>query len=147
MLAKTMLALKSAMDAQGWTWAASIRPGISRGALDDDDTANPGSNPLPSIIANATNADQIDPTVATFTVSVAVEVRHQADDEQPVTHLTEAGEVGDWLRGETFITDLNQYSGFTAFGITGVSESFNRVGRKWSTEFTFTLTAAPSDIS
>lgn len=147
MLAKTMLALKAAMDAEGWAWAASIRPGISRGPMDDDENAAPRSNALPSIVANATSADQIDPTVATFTVSVSVEVRHQADDENPTTHLTEAGEVGDWLRGDSFIADVNAYSGFTAFGRTGVSESFNRVGRKWSTEFNFTLTAAPSDIS
>ena len=146
-LAKTMLALKGAIDAKGWTWTASVRPGISRGPLDDDDTASPASNPLPSIICNASSAQQIQPTIGNFEVSCAIEVRHQADDSTPSAHLSDVSDVEEWILGDEFITDLNAYSGFTAFGRGNVSSSFDQMGRKWVTRFEFTLTAAPSDIS
>ena len=146
-LSKTMFAFKEAMLAKAWAWPASIRPGISRGPLDDDETASPASNPLPSIICNAGSAQQLTPTVATFEVSVSIEVRHQADDSTPETHLDDVVDVADWIHGDTFLTDLNARSGFTAFGRGNVSQSFDQMGRKWVTRFEFQLTAAPSDIS
>ena len=146
-LSKTMFAFKEAMAAKAWTWPASIRPGISRGPLDDDETANPASNPLPSIICNAGSAQQLTPTVATFEVSVSIEVRHQADDSTPETHLDDVVDVADWIHGDTFLTDLNARSGFTAFGRGNVSQSFDQMGRKWVSRFEFQLTAAPSDIT
>jgi hypothetical protein len=142
-----MFAFKEAMAAKAWTWPASIRPGISRGPLDDDETANPASNPLPSIICNAGSAQQLTPTVATFEVSVSIEVRHQADDSTPETHLDDVVDVADWIHGDTFLTDLNARSGFTAFGRGNVSQSFDQMGRKWVSRFEFQLTAAPSDIT
>lgn len=146
-LTKTMFAFRDAMEAKAWTWPASIRPGISRGPLDDDDTASPASNPLPSIIANASNASQIIPQVANFEVSVAVEVRHQADDSTPDQHLANVSDVFEWIHGDSFVTDLSAYSGFTAFGRGNVTQSFDQMGRKWVTRFEFQLTAAPSDIT
>jgi len=146
-LAKTMFAFVDAIEAEAFTWPASIRPGISRGPLDDDETASPASNPLPSIICNASNAQQIHPTIGNFEVSCAIEVRHQADDATPDAHLQNVSDVEEWILGDTFLTDLNAYSGFTAFGRGNVSSSFDQMGRKWVTRFEFTLTAAPSDIS
>lgn len=146
-LAKTMMAFAAAIDAKELTWPASIRPGISRGPLDDDETANPASNPLPSIICNASNAQQIQPTIGNFEVSCAIEVRHQADDATPDAHLQNVSDIEEWILGDTFLTDLNAYSGFTAFGRGNVSSSFDQMGRKWVTRFEFQLTAAPSDIS
>jgi hypothetical protein len=146
-LSKTMFAFRDAMEAKAWTWPASIRAGISRGPLDDDETASPASNPLPSIIANAGTASQITPQIANFEVSVSVEVRHQADDSTPDDHLQSVAEVADWIHGDSFISDLSAYSGFTAFGRGNVNQSFDQMGRKWVTRFEFQLTAAPSDIS
>ena len=146
-LSKTMFAFRDAMEAKAWTWPASIRAGISRGPLDDDETASPSSNPLPSIIANASTASQITPQIANFEVSVSVEVRHQADDSTPDDHLQSVAEVADWIHGDSFISDLSAYSGFTAFGRGNVNQSFDQMGRKWVTRFEFQLTAAPSDIS
>lgn len=146
-LSKTMFAFAAAIEAKAFTWPASIRPGISRGPLDDDDTASPASNPLPSIICNASNAQQIQPTIGNFEVSCAIEVRHQADDATPDAHLQNVSDVEEWILGDTFLTDLNAYSGFTAFGRGNVSSSFDQMGRKWVTRFEFQLTAAPSDIS
>ena len=146
-LSKTMFAFRDAMEAKAWTWPASIRAGISRGPLDDDETASPASNPLPSIIANASAASQITPQIANFEVSVSVEVRHQADDSTPDDHLQSVAEVADWIHGDSFISDLSAYSGFTAFGRGNVNQSFDQMGRKWVTRFEFQLTAAPSDIS
>jgi hypothetical protein len=146
-LSKTMFAFRDAMEAKAWTWPASIRAGISRGPLDDDETASPASNPLPSIIANASTASQITPQIANFEVSVSVEIRHQADDSTPDDHLQSVAEVADWIHGDSFISDLSAYSGFTAFGRGNVNQSFDQMGRKWVTRFEFQLTAAPSDIS
>jgi len=142
-----MFAFAAAIEAKAFTWPASIRPGISRGPLDDDDTASPASNPLPSIICNASNAQQIQPTIGNFEVSCAIEVRHQADDVTPEAHLQNVSDIEGWILGDTFLTDLNAYSGFTAFGRGNVSSSFDQMGRKWVTRFEFQLTAAPSDIS
>ena len=80
-------------------------------------------------------------------VSVSVEVRHQADDSTPDDHLQSVAEVADWIHGDSFISDLSAYSGFTAFGRGNVNQSFDQMGRKWVTRFEFQLTAAPSDIS
>jgi hypothetical protein len=146
-LSKTMFAMRDALRAQNFTWPASIEPGISKGDQYDELDGKPKSNPLPSIICNAGSAQQLTPTVATFEVSVSIEVRHQADDSTPETHLDDVVDVADWIHGDTFLTDLNARSGFTAFGRGNVSQSFDQMGRKWVTRFEFQLTAAPSDIS
>jgi len=146
-LAKTMFAIRDAIVAQAFTWPATIRADISRGPLDEDSDANAASNPLPSIIVMASSAEQIHPELANADVRVTVEVRHQADDTEPTTHLTQATELADWMFGDDFQDDVNAYSGFTMFGRGLVSQSFDRVGRKWVTRFDFNLSAAPGDIS
>ena len=150
-LAKAMFALRDAINAQGFDWPASVRAGISRGPLDDEpveaESAAPDSNRLPSIICNADSARQIHSQVATFEVQCSVTVSHQADDTEPALHLTQSAQVGEWIHGEEFITDLNAYTGFTAFGRGSVDHQFSREGRRWVATFNFTLHAAPSDIT
>lgn len=150
-LPKVMFALRDAIVAQGFDWPASVRAGISRGPIDDEsvepESVAPDSNRLPSIVCNADSARQIHPQVATFEVQCAVTVSHQADDTEPLLHLTQSAQVGDWIHGETFIQDVSQYTGFAAFGRGSVDHQFSREGRRWVTTFNFTLSAAPSDIT
>jgi hypothetical protein len=150
-LPKVMFALRDAIVAQGFDWPASVRAGISRGPIDDEtvepESVAPDSNRLPSIVCNADSARQIHPQVATFEAQCAVTVSHQADDTEPLLHLTQSAQVGDWIHGETFIQDVSQYTGFTAFGRGAVDHQFSREGRRWVTTFNFTLSAAPSDIT
>lgn len=150
-LAKAMFALRDAIIAQGFEWPASVRAGISRGPLDDEpaeaESAAPDSNRLPSIICNADSARQIHAQVATFEIQVSVTVNHQADDTEPALHLTQSAQVGEWIHGDTFIADLNAYTGFTAFGRGPVDHQFSREGRRWVATCNFTLHAAPSDIT
>jgi hypothetical protein len=146
-LPKAMFAIRDAITAQAFTWPASIRAGVSRGPLDEDPDANAASNPLPSIIVSANSAEQVHVELANAQVSIYVEVRHQADDTEPTTHLTQCAELADWMFGDDFLAAVNAYTGFTAFGRGPVNQSFDRNGRKWVSRFDFNLSAAPGDIS
>jgi hypothetical protein len=146
-LQRTQRAFKEAVESQAWTWLRSVRGEISRGAMDEDSTANEASNPRPAIIIQTPSAQQYTPTIATFDVQVAVILRHSADDTAQEDHLAHADEVATWIHGDSFIADLNAADGFTAFGRGLVSHELDRVGRSWQTTFNFSISAAPSNIS
>lgn len=146
-LQRAQNALVAAMVAEAWTWPRSIRAEISRGQRDDDDSRAPASNELPSIVVSTPSATQYTPNVATFDVETSVIVRHSADDTSQEDHLTNAGQVSDWLLGNTFFADVNAQESFTAFGRGTMTQDFDRSGRTWQTTFRFTLSAAPSTIA
>lgn len=146
-LQRAQRAFKEAIDAQGWTWLRSVRGEISRGAMDDDSSADEASAARPCIIIQTPSASQYTPTVATFDVQVSVILRHSADDTAQEDHLAHADELAAWIHGDDFISDLNAATGFTAFGRGLVSHELDRVGRSWQTTFNFSISAAPSDIS
>ena len=146
-LAKTMFAVRDAIIAQAFTWPAAIRADISRGALDDDADARPASTPLPCVLVMASNAEQLHPELGNCNVQLAIEVRHQADGTEPTTHLTQSGELIDFVLGDAFQGAVNAYTGFTMFGRGAASQTFDRVGRKWATRIELNLSAAPGDIS
>ena len=146
-LQRTQRAFKQAIDAKAWDWLVSCRGEISRGEIDDDPALNEASNARPAIIISTPSASQYTPQVATFEVQVSVMLRTSADDTAQEDHLAYSDELAEWIHGSTFISDLNASNGFTAFGRGLVSQEVDRVGRSWQTTISFTLSAAPSDIS
>lgn len=146
LLHKTAKAISEAAVNHGFTWLVTARPELSRGPKDQDTSAEPASNELPALIVQTGGYRALQPGDATAYVVASVNLHQQADDTPEETAVARSEELGAWIMGADFRTDINALDGFHALGIGTISQSFDIVGRRWQTGFTFELLAIPSNL-
>lgn len=146
LLHKAAKAISEAAANHGFTWLVTARPELSRGPKDQDTAAEPASNELPAVIVQTGGYRALQPGDATAYVVVTVNLHQQADDTDQELAVLRSEEFGAWIKGSTFRTDINALDGFHAIGIGTIAESFDVVGRRWQTGFTFEILAIPSNL-
>lgn len=141
----TQAALVAAITAQEFAWPLAIRPGAASVFDELDPQASAQSLPLPAIVCDANDAQQIHPNVPTYEVQCTVQVRSSADDHSIDQHQAWAWEVAAFLMLPTFAGWVGAYPSVHCEFRGIVSQSYERIGRLWVSTMNFPAFINPKD--
>jgi len=142
-LLATQDALVGALTAIGWEWPAAIRAGATSVFDDLDPEADAKPLPLPGVICDATNADQVAPNLSTYVVDCSIQLRTAADDVSIGQHHEWASDVSDFVESPGFIAYVTAEGGIECDFINSINQTYERIGRLWVTTINFQLHINP----